>query len=90
MPYGFFNFYAPALVSYLLSERARGDSDGASSFLSNMSWLMEKSPEILSQDTKKIILDAAEKIAHSPDFYGVSPEIYGSFLDIYAKLNRHA
>lgn len=65
MPYGLFNFYAPALVSYLLSERARGDSDGASSFLSyHMRWLLEKTPELMSSDTKKILLEASEKIAH--------------------------
>lgn len=89
MSYELFNFYAPALVSYLLSERARGDSDGASSFLNYMSHLIETSPENLSQETKKIIIEAAEKIAHSQNFYEASPEIYGNFFDIYAKLKRH-
>lgn len=89
MPYGLFNFYAPALVTYLLSERARGDSDGASSFLSRMPWLLEKMPELMSKDTKKLLLEASEKIAHSQDFYDASPQIYGNFLDEYAKIKPY-
>ena len=89
MPYGLFNFYAPALVAYLLSERARGDADGASSFLIRMSWLLDKMPELMSSDTKKLLLDASEKIAHSQDFYDASVDIYGNFLEQYAKIKSY-
>ncbi len=41
MPAKAFNFYAPALAAYLTSERAAGDSDGASSFLHTVIWMLE-------------------------------------------------
>jgi hypothetical protein len=43
-------------------DHSRGDSDGASSFLNRMPGLLEKMPDIMSNDTKLILLEAAEKM----------------------------
>src|SRR5437773_949742 len=45
-----FNFYTPALVSYITSERAQGDSDGASSFLRLVSWLLKSKRAIMNPE----------------------------------------
>src|SRR5512145_1265569 len=49
------NFYAPALIKYITSERARGDSDGASSFLRLVIWILKTNRTVLSPETERAL-----------------------------------
>jgi hypothetical protein len=85
MPRCVFNYYVPPLLEYLLSGKARGDSDGASSFLNRVLWLFQSQPEVVGE-MKAVILAAAEKIAKRQEFYGADESIYGSFQSIASQL----
>jgi hypothetical protein len=52
MPAVPFNFYAPQLARYITSERARGDADGASSFLHMVSRVLKTSRHTMYPETK--------------------------------------
>jgi hypothetical protein len=80
-----FNFYACALVHYLTSTRARGDADGASSFLNRLAWILQARPEIVFAETKAKLLSTAEHVAANQAFYEASVSIYKRFPE---RLNR--
>jgi hypothetical protein len=80
-----FNFYARALAKYITSGKARGDADGASSFLHTLAWILETRPEIVDPETKATLLKAAEQVATNQAFYDASVSIYKRFPD---RLNR--
>ena len=80
-----FNFYACALAQYLTSNRARGDADGASSFLNRLAWILQTRPQIVFAETKAKLLSAAEHVAANQDFYEASVSIYKRFPE---RLNR--
>ena len=86
MPAAAFNFYAPALVKYLTSERAAGDSDGASSFLHTIIWMLKTRRSIIATETAKLLLSAADHIAKHQQFYDADVSIYGHFSDLYAEI----
>ncbi len=88
LPRAPFNFYAGALVSYLLSEGARGDADGGSSFLHMVLWMLQSHRGIVAEVTEKLLVDAACQVAQRQVFYGASKDIYGSFSDIYEQIMR--
>lgn len=90
MPSVPFNFYVPALITYITSERAKGDSDGASSFLHMISSLLKSNPAIMSSDTKHALVRAAKQIAERQGFYDADISIYGKFNDLYAEIQRLA
>ena len=81
-----FNFYAPALASYIESNDAEGDSDGASTFLHMISWILKNHHEIISKETKEILLKAAQKVASNQQYYGADIEIYGEFSALYKEI----
>ena len=83
-----FNFYARALAEYLTSTRARGDADGASSFLHRLAWILETRPEIIFADTKAELLSAAEHVAANQAFYEASVSIYKRFPDHLNRIKR--
>lgn len=83
-----YNFYAPALAKYLTSDKARGDSDGASSYLRWLAWVLEKRPEIVDAETKLILLRAAEHVAAHQPFYEASASIYGRFSELLNRIKR--
>lgn len=80
-----FNFYARALAQYLTSEKARGDADGASSFLHTFAWILETRPEIVDPETKAMLMSTAEHVAAHQAFYEASVSIYKRFPE---RLNR--
>ena len=83
-----FNFYARALAHYLTSDKARGDADGASSFLRIFAWILEKRPEIIDPETKAKLMSAAEQVANNQDFYEASASIYKRFPEQLNRIRR--
>lgn len=90
MPAAAFNFYAPALVKYITSPQAAGDSDGASSFLHMVSWMLKTQRNIISQKTEQLLLGTAEQISRNQAFYEADIHIYGEFPELYAEIQNHA
>jgi len=88
MPATAFNFYAPALVKYLTSERAAGDSDGASSFLHTLIWMLKTRRDIIAPETEQLLVSAAEHIAKNQVFYDADIGIYGQFPSLHTKILR--
>lgn len=85
-----FNFYAPALVKYITSNRAKGDSDGASSFLNLVTWLLKSNRSIMTPETLRAMLAAARHIAQRQEFYEADADIYGTFTERHAEIERLA
>ena len=90
MPAAALNFYAPALIEYLTSHRAKGDSDGASSFLHTVVWMFKTQRHIIAPETQTLLLAAADQISIAQTFYGAAPGIYGAFSDVNAEIKQHA
>ncbi len=90
MPASAFNFYAPALVKYITSPQAAGDSDGASSFLHMVSWMLKTRRNIISPETELLLVGAAEQISRNQTFYEADVSIYGEFRDVYAEIRNYA
>jgi hypothetical protein len=90
MPAVPFNFYAWAFVKYITSDRAKGDSDGASSFLYLVSWLLKSNRAIMTPETESALLAAASKIARRQEFYEADADIYGRFAERYAEIEQLA
>ena len=82
------NFYAPALAKYLNSDRSHGDSDGASSFLHTLIWILKTRPEIFTSDVKGILIRTAKRIANRQVLYDADVNIYGQFSDLYSEIRR--
>jgi hypothetical protein len=90
MPAVPFNFYAPALVKYITSERAKGDSDGASSFLHLVRWLLKSNRQVMTPETERTLVKAAGHIAERQEFYEAGVDIYGKFDDLLAEIRQLA
>lgn len=90
MPAAAFNFYALALVEYITSPKAAGDSDGASSFLHMVSWMIKTQRNIISPETERLLLGAAEQVSRNQTFYEADTDIYGEFPEVYAEIEDHA
>jgi hypothetical protein len=88
MPRVPFNYYAPALIKYITSERAKGDSDGASSFLRLIIWLLKASREVIAPETEQQLLAAAAHVARRQDFYEADVSIYDDFKDLYREIQE--
>jgi hypothetical protein len=86
MPAAPFNFYAPALVEYLKSEKSRGDSDGASSFLHMFLWILQSNKEVVSEQTRALLFDTSARIAERQSFYDADVDIYGEFSDLFEQI----
>lgn len=90
MPAAAFNFYAPALVRYITSPQATGDSDGASSFLHMVSWMLKTQRNIISPETEQLLLSAAEQVSRNQTFYEADIGIYGEFPEVYMEIQNYA
>lgn len=90
MPAAPFNFYAPALVKYITSEKAVGDCCGASSFLSMVSWMFKTRSHIIYPKTKQQLLIAAHHVANNQEFYEADEGVFGCFTDRLAEVIAHA
>jgi hypothetical protein len=90
MPAVPFNYYAPALVKYVTSERAKGDSDGASSFLHLVCWLLKSNRQVMKPETERALVKAARYVAQRQEFYEAGIDIYGKFDDLHAEIEQLA
>jgi hypothetical protein len=81
-----FNFYVPAFVKYILSPQAKGDADGASSFLQMVIEVLERLRHLPSQETERLLLKAAHTVATQQSFYEADEDIYGQFSQLYARI----
>jgi len=86
MPKPVFNYYAPALASYLSSRFAAGDSDGASSFMHMLIWVLRKQRNVLDLETESLLVETANNIACKQEFYEADIDIYGRFSDLYKEI----
>jgi hypothetical protein len=85
-----FNFYARALAQYLMSDTARGDADGAASFLHTFAWVLETRPDIIDPDTKTTLLKTSEHVAANQAFYQASVSISKRFPEQLNRIKRLA
>lgn len=81
-----FNYYVPPFTKYITSERARGDSDGASSFLHLIIELLASENSPADEKTMAILLTTAKTVAGKQDYYEADPDIYGDFSAFYTKI----
>ena len=86
MPYAAFNFYAPALAKYITSEQARGDSDGASSFLHMVVWMLKTARAMIAPEIELVLVAASQRIARDQQFYDADVDIYGRFPEVCAEI----
>jgi len=86
MPSIAFNFYAPIFARYILSDYAKSDSDGASSFLHMIVELLQINRSLTTIETVTVLLDAAEIISKQQSFYEADIDIYGEFPKMYNKI----
>jgi len=78
MPFSVFKFYIWAIVQYLLSEKSKGDADGANGFL-----LLVK---IRKDDIRKIggellenIIKVIKRIEHGQEWFDADKDINGDY-----------
>jgi len=88
MPFIPFNFYAPILAKYIISSDAKEDSDGASSYLSMVAWMLKTQESIIRKETKDLLITSAEFVSKNQSFYDASFEIYGDFQDKYMEIKK--
>ncbi|MEM1221334.1 MAG: hypothetical protein AAGH40_01115 [Verrucomicrobiota bacterium] len=77
MPLSCFNFYIHSYISYLLSERSRGDSDGASAFFGLFD--ARKKDFLSSQEVRGRTAELMEHMRTRQQYYDASIKIYGRF-----------
>ena len=90
MPSVAFNFYAPVFARYILSDNAKFDSDGASSFLHMILELLQSNRSLATSETEAILLEAALIVANKQKFYDADIDIYGEFFELYNKIMQLA
>lgn len=86
MPSIAFNYYAPVFAKYVLSNNAKGDSDGASSFLHMVIELLQANRSLATGRTEQTLMAAAEIVALRQAFYDADIDIYGHFSDLYEQI----
>jgi len=87
MPSVAFNCYAPVFSKYILSDHAESDSDGASSFLHMIIELLQANRSLATQDTVKVLLDAAIVVSNKQISTMQTLIFMGIFLSYTMKLS---
>ena len=82
-----FRFYTLAFIKYLLSEKSRNDSDGASTFLKLVRWKLEKDCDSIAPIMDEA-LSCAQHIALNQEFYDASVDIYGKFSEEFESIMK--
>jgi len=90
MPSIAFNYYAPVFAKYVLSKNAKGDSDGASSFLHMAIELIQANRSLATKNTEQALIAAAKNVAMRQDYYDADVDIYGDFSDLYDQIIQSA
>jgi hypothetical protein len=78
MPGRVFGYYLKAYMTYLMSDAAQGDSDGASGFITLIAFKAEYRPEDIAPLWPEIE-PVLKRIAEHQDWYDALWEVYGSF-----------
>ena len=78
MPSRVFGYYFRAYLTYVLSPASANDSDGASCFIGLIEHKLKWQPADI-QPLWREIRPVLEHLAANQQFFGASPEIYGSF-----------
>ena len=86
MPPIAFNYYATAFINYILSEKSKGDSDGASSFLYLTIEILKEDYLEATSEIKHSFIETAKLIANNQKYYEADIEIYGDFLDLHKQI----
>ncbi|MDH3337031.1 MAG: hypothetical protein OER22_01705 [Gammaproteobacteria bacterium] len=86
MPSIAFDYYAPIFADYVLSNNAKGDSDGASSFLHMVIELLQANRSLANEKTEKTRINAAKNVATRQAFYDADTDIYGEFSELYDQI----
>ena len=81
-----FNCYAQVIAKYILSDYAKSDSDGASSFLHMVIESIQASRSRATPETEKVLLHAAKIVSIKQNFYDADIDIYGEFSELYNKI----
>jgi hypothetical protein len=87
MPRGAFQYYVLAFAEFVSSERARGDSDSASSFLRLLLAREERDPGSVSRIYDELA-PVVEFVAENQPRFEAAPEIYGDFRELADKLRK--
>jgi hypothetical protein len=88
MPIIPFNYYAQIFADYIISQSAKEDSDGASSYLHFIVEMLTSFKELPTSEIKKKLLCNAKIVAEQQEYYDADPCIYGDFLNIYKQVAR--
>jgi hypothetical protein len=88
MPAIAFNYYAPEFATYILSDHAKEDSDGASSYLHMIIELLQNFRSLATDGTAQTLIAAAKTVANKQDFYDADVDIYGKFSDLHNEIVR--
>ena len=86
MPSIAFNYYAPVFAKYVLSDNAKSDSDGASSFLHMVIELLQANRSLANEKTESILINASMHVAMRQAFYDADTDIYGDFSELYRQI----
>ena len=86
MPEVAFNYYAPVFAKYLQSSDARGDSDGASSFLHMIIELLKTFRSLAEPETLDVLLSTAKLVSNQQASYDADIDIYGEFTELYEEI----
>ena len=79
MPQLPFEYYFETFQKYILSNDAKGDSDGASAFIDNVFDFIEADYLDLPKQRVSTMLESAKYVSTNQSFYEAPLEIYGDF-----------
>lgn len=78
-----FNFYVMAFITYIISDYAEGDADGASAFLRMTHWQTKQRGELISEEVASAMLAASASVVQRQSFFDADTTIYGEFSEHY-------
>jgi hypothetical protein len=87
MPRAAFQYYIFAFVEYIRSAQAAKDSDAGSVFLRLLADREKKDPGSVRAIYSEL-RDAVHFVAENQEYFAASPDIYGSFKDLGAEVDR--
>jgi hypothetical protein len=87
MPRAAFQYYVFAFVEYIRSSEAEGDSDAGSVFLRLLASREKKDPGSVKTIYSEL-RETVNFVAANQEYFDASPDIYGSFNDLEAEVDR--
>jgi hypothetical protein len=87
MPRAAFQYYVFAFVEYIRSSEAEGDSDAGSVFLRLLASREKKDPGSVKTIYSEL-RETVSFVAGNQEYFDAAPDIYGSFNDLGAEVDR--